>query len=87
MDGLGLDACGLTSDARGRLSVNKATFQTSVPFNPATLAYTAKMDARYAQVLVTLTFSNVGTVKVVLMSAGFVLLGYQLAGYATLSAG
>ena len=28
---LGLDACGLTADARGRLTVDKVTFQTSVP--------------------------------------------------------
>jgi NAD(P) transhydrogenase len=31
VDGLGLETCGLTCDARGRLSVNKATFQTEVP--------------------------------------------------------
>ncbi len=30
VDGLGLDACGLTPDARGRLSVDKDTFQTQV---------------------------------------------------------
>lgn len=30
-DGLGLDTCGLEADARGRLSVDPATFQTSVP--------------------------------------------------------
>ena len=30
VQGLGLDACGLTCDARGRLSVDKATFQTEV---------------------------------------------------------
>ncbi len=29
--GLGLDACGLEADARGRLSVDAATFQTRVP--------------------------------------------------------
>jgi NAD(P) transhydrogenase len=30
-DGLGLDACGITPDERGRLTVNPGTFQTSVP--------------------------------------------------------
>ncbi len=30
-DGLDLDACGLETDARGRLSVNPATFQTAIP--------------------------------------------------------
>ena len=30
-DGLNLEACGLETDARGRLSVEPATFQTSVP--------------------------------------------------------
>jgi NAD(P) transhydrogenase len=31
VDGLGLEACGLEADARGRLAVDKATFQTAVP--------------------------------------------------------
>jgi NAD(P) transhydrogenase len=31
VDDLGLDACGLECDARGRLQVDKATFQTCVP--------------------------------------------------------
>jgi NAD(P) transhydrogenase len=31
VDGLGLEACGLECDNRGRLSVDKATFQTCVP--------------------------------------------------------
>lgn len=31
VEALGLDACGLAADARGRLGVDKATFQTSVP--------------------------------------------------------
>ena len=31
VDGLGLENCGLVPDDRGRLSVDKATFQTSVP--------------------------------------------------------
>ena len=31
VDGLGLENCGLAPDDRGRLSVDKATFQTSVP--------------------------------------------------------
>src|SRR6185436_5133941 len=31
VDGLGLEACGLATDARGRLTVDKATFQTQVP--------------------------------------------------------
>jgi NAD(P) transhydrogenase len=31
VQGLGLEACGLTPDARGRLSADKATFQTEVP--------------------------------------------------------
>jgi NAD(P) transhydrogenase len=30
VDGLGLDACGLEADGRGRLAVDKATFQTEV---------------------------------------------------------
>ncbi|HEY3694993.1 Si-specific NAD(P)(+) transhydrogenase [Phenylobacterium sp.] len=31
VQGLGLDACGLACDARGRLAADKATFQTEVP--------------------------------------------------------
>jgi len=31
VDGLGLEACGLAPDARGRLAADKATFQTCVP--------------------------------------------------------
>jgi NAD(P) transhydrogenase len=31
VEGLGLEACGLAADARGRLTVDKATFQTAVP--------------------------------------------------------
>ncbi len=31
MDGLGLEVCGLASDERGRIAVDKATFQTAVP--------------------------------------------------------
>jgi len=31
VQGLGLDACGLTCDSRGRLAVDKITFQTEVP--------------------------------------------------------
>ena len=31
VDGLGLEACGLEADARGRLTVDPATFQTAVP--------------------------------------------------------
>ena len=31
VEGLGLEACGLAPDARGRLAVDKATFQTEVP--------------------------------------------------------
>ena len=31
IDGLGLENCGLTADSRGRISVDKVTFQTAVP--------------------------------------------------------
>ena len=55
-DDLGLDACGLVADSRGRLSVDPKTFQTSVPhiyaagdvIGPPSLASTSMEQGRIA---------------------------------------